>query len=254
MAEITEIINTKLKEFKDHTENLLGLVKELGDIKKESNETIARIKEGLGRIERIEETINDFQRHMEQLFLKMAAISEKIDDAFRRLQSLQDTMDDIQKNTDNLFENIIQDVRRFMEDQKREIATKMDKGLKEIKSYAEESRKMLSHEITDFLNKQTALVGNLTQQIDSCQRAINIFKVDPEKHSLNINELKKENDLLREDTKQIKENDAKITNEIRELRTSNAALRQDLDTLKAKFADTEFVKKFSIGWVLTRKV
>lgn len=41
MAEITEIINTKLKEFKDHTENILGLVKELGDIKKEAKETLS---------------------------------------------------------------------------------------------------------------------------------------------------------------------------------------------------------------------
>lgn len=257
MAEITEIINAKLEDFKYHTENLLGLVKELDEIKKESKKIQSQIQEKIKEIENYEKLINNLKEEADHIIQDIKSfvlsVSKEMYKTLEALHSLEQRITNLQERTDGFFEGIEKDVKEFKEEIKNEIDSRMDTGLKTIKEYTEETRTIISREITEFLNKQNVLIANLTQQIDSCQRAINTFKIDLEKNSQAIREIEKEIGTLKEEAKNRKESEAQLKHEIDELRSSNHSMAKELRGLKSKFADTEFIKKFGIGYILAKK-
>lgn len=204
MAEIIEAINEKLREFQSHTEDLLGLVRELGKIKQESEGIRRKIEEKLGEIKRCEEIIKNLEKDGEQAVLEIKKVSKRADETFCRFEDLENKINGVEQNADSVFQVIATKVDRILEDKAKEYETRIDLALQEVRLYAEETRRILSQELTDFLNKQNALVASLTQQIDSCQRAIGVFRSDLEKISMTVRSTREEIDGLRQEKREAK--------------------------------------------------
>jgi len=253
MAEIIEAINEKLREFQGHTEDLLGLVRDLGKIKQESEGIRRKIEEKLEEIKRCEEIIKNLKKDGEQVVLEIEKVSKRADETFRRFEYLENKINGVEQRADAVFQGITTKVDGFLEDRTKQYETKIDSALEMVRLHTEETRRILSQELTDFLNKQNALVANLTQQIDSCQRAIDVFRSDLEKISVTARSTREEIELLRQEMRNLGVSIESLRNENSELRRSTGAVREDLDELKAKFANTEFVKRIRLGWILTKR-
>ena len=257
MAEITEIINAKLEEFRDYTENLLALIRDLGVIKSESNRIQTQIEEKIveiGNYGKVISNLKDEGEHViQEIKIFETSVSKEMNKALEHLHSLEQRISNLQERTNDFWGKVEEEVKGFKEGIKKESDSRIENGLITIKEYTEKTRTVLGREITEFLKKQNALISNLVQQIDSCQRAVNTFKAEFGNYSHTVKELEKEISPLKDETKSLKASEAQLRQEILGLKNSNRLVENELKELKSKFANTEFVKKIGIGWTLTKK-
>lgn len=271
MAEIIERISRKLDEFNTHTEDLLLLVGELEKIKRDSSQIKAEIEGKFIEAEKCRKIILDLKQKAEEtmgsILSTVTSVATDMNKSEERLKSLNLGIENLQEKTDRFFQEIAGDVDGFKEGAKKEIDTRIEAGLKNLKQYVEGTQASLSDGISSFLKKQNLLITNLAQQIDSCLRAVDSFKVGLEGNTRaveavkdevrtltdSIEAVRKEGNTLKDELRTVRESQGQLGKEIVGIRAANELVKNDLKQIREKLEGTEFVKKLGIGWVLIRK-
>jgi len=168
---------------------------------------------------RLEASTKDHAKAAEGARASAVERAEKIGQMLRAVETdLQSRISTRLNQTEELLTSRVDNVEKALHGQLESFKGEMGRDLAE-------HEKVMDRQITEFLNKQNALVQNLSQHIDSMQRAMQVLTSEVSQTKTDLGEL----------ATAFRRHQAATTDELTSLRTDLANVRASVMTLQSDF-------------------
>ena len=167
-AEIASNAAAAAKERAEHLQNLVQCLS--SDLQREGAEEVRRIEKLLD--DRFKQLQGDFDTKSQSCFrLLEAALTSNEKSLREETSARKDEQQHVLAGIDDHVKAAVASLEERFSNYSRETDGGMASFKDEIAASLREQHEAMARQVTDFLNKQNALVQNLTQQIDAYQRA-----------------------------------------------------------------------------------
>lgn len=207
MAEITKLesIVKKIKDFDDYLSQSIETVKVLND----SKTSIKQLEKELNqKIEIFNNHEINFLGIIEKSNKELESVEIKSDEILNHISEEKNALSALEEKLNNTIKETNTQINRHLGVQWDNLVQNINAKHVEIQKAVEINHQKLDKEITDFLQKQNALINNLNLQINSYKRVTESLKLEVEKQNKIIDELtnrfekqEKEIERLNEDSK-----------------------------------------------------